>query len=375
MSTDRFFDSPEQQSIVKTQLVAKYFGAWAKIMLHRANRAGGQIAYVDLFSGPGEFIDGTESTPLRVLNYARKDPSLCTNLVTVFNEKNRAYVEQLRSKIDALHGIERLTHRPIVTNNEVGPAVIDLVHRADRVPTLFFVDPWGYKGLSLELVGNAIKRWGCDCIFFFNYNRVNLGLNNPLVIERMNELFGIMRADSLREKIRGLNPDERQAAIVNDLSEALRDVGGRHVLPFEFRSQVGDRTSHHIIFVSKSFLGYHIMKNVMYRLSSDDGKVRSFEHIPTKSPQLPLLFELAQPHSIAALKEVLIRSCSGMSLAVSQVYERCTVDTPYTLANVQDALRALEEEQRVSIDPPAEIRPKRRGQVTLAENKVVTFPS
>lgn len=166
MSTDRFFDSPEQQSIVKTQLVAKYFGAWAKIMLRRANRAGGQIAYVDLFSGPGEFNDGTESTPLWVLNYARKDPSLCTNLVTVFNDKNRAYVEQLRSKIDALHGIERLTHRPIVTNNEVGPAVIDLVHRADRVPTLFFVDPWGYKGLSLELAGNAIKRWGCDCIFF-----------------------------------------------------------------------------------------------------------------------------------------------------------------------------------------------------------------
>ncbi len=43
MSTTQFFESPEQQSIIKTKLVAKYFGAWTKIMVPRAKGQGGTI--------------------------------------------------------------------------------------------------------------------------------------------------------------------------------------------------------------------------------------------------------------------------------------------------------------------------------------------
>lgn len=375
MSKAQFFDTPEQQSIIKTQLVAKYFGAWTKIMLPRAKGPGGAIAYVDLFSGPGEFDDGSASTPLWLLSYAIKDPALCARLITMFNDKNSNYIDQLRAKINALPGIERLVHEPIVSNDEVGPKVVDRLRSLSHVPTLFFIDPWGYKGLSLELIGNAIKHWGCDCIFFFNYNRINPGINNPFVVARMNDLFSAARADRLREKVKGLSPEERQSTIINELAEALREVGGRFVLPFEFKSRHGERTSHHIIFVSKEFLGYHLMKEVMFGLSSDDAEVRSFEYIPVKSPQLRLLFDLAKPHGIETLKNILVRSCAGNAFTVWQVYERCSVDTPYTLRNVKDAIKALEAEEKVFVDTPADKRPKRHGEVTLADKRVVTFPS
>jgi len=58
------------------------------------------------------------------------------------------------------------------------------------VPTFFFVDPWGYKGLSLQLVNAVLKDWGCDCLFFFNYNRTSMGLPNELVEEHMNAWSG-----------------------------------------------------------------------------------------------------------------------------------------------------------------------------------------
>ena len=58
------------------------------------------------------------------------------------------------------------------------------------VPTLLFVDPWGYKGLSLALINSVVQNWGCDCIFFFNYNRINPGVSNDTVREHMNALFG-----------------------------------------------------------------------------------------------------------------------------------------------------------------------------------------
>ncbi len=163
-------------------------------------------------------------------------------------------------------GVEKLVHKPQVTNIAVGSELTALFSTRRLVPTLFFIDPWGYKGLSLDLVGTAIKSWGCECIFFFNYNRINPGLNNPAVFELINDLFGSVRAETLRNKVSGQTPDERQTIIIDELTAALGDVGGKYVLPFEFESEHGKRPSHYIIFVSKEFRGYHIMKEVMASL-------------------------------------------------------------------------------------------------------------
>ena len=374
MSHTQFFETPEQQSIVKTKIVAKYFRAWSKIMLPRAKGPSPRIAYVDLFSGPGTFEDGKASTPLWLLNHAIKDDALCARLTTTFNDKNSEYARRLEEAIANLPGIEKLAYRPQVSNIEVGSDLVDILRSLKLVPTLFFIDPWGYKGLSLELIGNAIKSWGCDCIFFFNYNRINPGIANPAVVELMNDMFGASRVEQLREKVRGRTPDDRQSIVINELAEALRDVGGKFVLPFEFKSRHGERTSHHIIFVSKKFLGYHIMKDVMFGLSSDEGDVRNFQYTPVTSPQLRLLFDLAKPHSIALLKELLLSACAGRTLTVWDVYENHSVDTPYTLANFKDAIRQLEAEEKVYVDPPADKRRKLNGVVTLADKKMVAFP-
>jgi len=45
-----FFSAQSESSAVKTEIVTKYFGAWANII---ARQIPGEFAYVDLFSGPG----------------------------------------------------------------------------------------------------------------------------------------------------------------------------------------------------------------------------------------------------------------------------------------------------------------------------------
>jgi len=62
-----FFEESREQSQVKATIVAKYFWAWAKVILPTAKKQGGRIAYIDLFAGPGRYKDGTSSTPLKVL--------------------------------------------------------------------------------------------------------------------------------------------------------------------------------------------------------------------------------------------------------------------------------------------------------------------
>jgi three-Cys-motif partner protein len=248
-----FFEESHEQSQIKSRIVAKYFWAWAKVIIPTARRREGRIAYIDLFAGPGRYRDGTLSTPILVLERAIADSDMRRMLVTIFNDRDPESVSSLNMAIDSLPGIRQLTNKPQVRNEEVGTEIVKLFEKMSLVPTFFFVDPWGYKGLSLALINSVLKNWGCDCVFFFNYNRINMGLNNPSVREHMNVLFGEARANRIREKSNGLNPDEREALIIEELSQALKEMGASYVLPFSFKNEQGTRTKHYLIFATKDF--------------------------------------------------------------------------------------------------------------------------
>jgi three-Cys-motif partner protein len=109
-------------------------------------------------------------------------------LVTMFNDADVEHCRALEKLITAIPGIEKLKFKPDIRNEEVGDNIVKMFSEMHLVPTFFFVDPWGYKGLSLRLVNSVLKDWGCDCVFFFNYNRINMGLTNPVVTEHMNAL-------------------------------------------------------------------------------------------------------------------------------------------------------------------------------------------
>ncbi len=93
----------------------------------------------------------------------------------------------------------------------------------------------------------VLKDWGCVSIFFVNYNRYNrvdMGLCNPFVEEHMDALFGKQRANELRPRLESLSVDDRELAIVEAISDALGASNGRYVLPFRFRNEHDNRTSH-----------------------------------------------------------------------------------------------------------------------------------
>lgn len=363
-----FFNEQGEQSAVKTAIVTKYFDAWSTIMLSRARGQNGRIAYIDLFSGPGIYDDDTESTPIVVLKKAIHDSRLRDRLVTIFNDKNPQYVNSLRSAIDNLAEIDLLKYRPQISNIDVGSEIARSLARVRLVPTLLFVDPWGYKGLTLELVGSVLSNWGCDVIFFFNYNRINMGLNNPYVAEHMRALFGASHAESLRDATNGMPPYQREMVILNELSVALQEIGGTYTLPFSFRNRAGVRTSHHLIFVSKNALGYHIVKDIMARESaSDEDGVATFEYNAVANPQLSFLYALSRP--LESLREDLLRSFTSQTISMQDIYEKHNVGTRYVKRNYKDALLRLEHEGEVVASPA-----KRRAN-TFGDTVMVAFPT
>jgi hypothetical protein len=241
------------------------------------------------------------------------------------------------------------------------------------IPTLFFVDPWGYKGLSLQLISSAVKNWGCDCIFFFNYNRINRDINNPYVIEHMNALFGKEQAEELRIRLQNMRPFERELTIVETISQSLKKEAGQYVLPFCFKFASGNRSSHHLIFVSKNIKGYQIMKEIMAKESSESEQgVPSFEYNPVPDRQ-SLLFGYALP--LDDLADMLLADFAGRTITMKQIYNQHNVGTPYIEKNYKDILTNLEIEGKIQTNPPASKRPKRKGNVTFGPNVKVTFPT
>lgn len=345
--TEEFFEESREQSRIKAQIVAHYFGTWASIIKGTAKKYGGKIGYADFFAGPGRYDDGTISTPVRVMETVLKDPELPNMFVSLFNDGNPQHADSLRATLASVPGIERLRYKPQVKNMELDNSTTAEFRELANIPSLFFIDPWGYKGLSCELIQRVVQDWGCEAIFFFNYNRINPGINNDAVRPHMDAIFGANRVQSLREKLQFSNPEMREAEILNALCMALMDCNSnRLVLPFRFLDDRGTRTSHHLIFVTKNFKGYDKMKEVMAKASSGKEQgVANFSYVPA-SPQQDFLYGYGRP--LEDLRETLLNTYSGRTISVAELYEQHSVGTPFLLKNYREVLRELYDKGTVT---------------------------
>ena len=368
MKAAKFFDERTDQSEVKARIVQKYFYAWANVIMPTAQRSGGRIAYIDLYAGPGRYKDGAASTPLLVLQHAINNPKLASMLVALLNDSDSGNTSTLQGEIDSLPGVGNLKHKPVVSCGEIDDEAEKYFSQARLVPSFSFSDPFGYKGLSLKIIRGVIKDWGCDCVFFFNYNRINAGIGNQAVADHMDALFGKERADKLRARLPGLSPELREALILEELAAEIKALGGTYVLPFTFRNSSGTRTSHKLVFVSKSFKGYAIMKDIMAKESStEDQGVPSLTYSPADW-SMPLLFSLQRP--LDQLRASLLKDFAGQELSVASIYENDSVDTPYVMKNYKETLKQLEVDGEIAVRSLKGTRPKG----TFADHLLVRFP-
>ena len=318
MASNAFFNESREQSRVKAEIIAKYFWAWSKVIIPTAKRGSGKLGYIDLFAGPGRYLDGTKSTPLLILEQAVHDSDMCEMLVTLFNDSTTEHTDSLKNEIDRIDGIKHLKHQPEISSSEVGESFVSEFERMNLIPCLSFLDPWGYKGLSCRLVNSVIKDWGCETVIFFNFNRINMGIRNGSVENHIVALFGQERFEILRDLLPDTKPFEREQIVLKAIIEALKEMGGKYILPFCFKGQFVNRTSHYIIFVSKNIKGYDIMKQIMGKMSSSHNQgVPSFIFDPRDRVQSS--FDLSNP--LDELEKSLLKHNKGRSIEVRAIFE------------------------------------------------------
>jgi three-Cys-motif partner protein len=377
-ATKSFFDEAMPHSIVKTEIVSKYFPPWARIMKPRAH--GGKMAYMDLYAGKGIYADGTDSTPIRIMKAVLADEGLRQMVVTFFADADPECVAALQANISALPDIERLKYRPQIA---LGAAhehgIAEAFETRDVVPTFMFLDPFGYHGLSTKLMRSILKNFGCEIAFFFKYTRIRAALRNKLVREEMDAIFGHERVEKLKNLLPSIGTqDEKERTILTGLEEALGEIGGKYVLTFRFRNEFG-RATHHLVFVTKNELAHDIMKEIMAAASTGKRQgVATFEFTPNTphdaAVMLPL-FDHAE-HPLDRLKEELLERYRGRRIKIEEIYSDHNYKTPYTKKNYSEALRQLHYEdnkvsaERGQLSPP--LNGKSRWPMPF-ENTYITF--
>lgn len=261
--SENFFESMTKVSEVKCNLVVSYFDRYAHIL---TNGAFDKVSYVDLFCGPGIYDDGSESTPIQITKKVVRSELLCGNVELVFNDSNVCYVDSLRNYVSKIEGIERLRHTPKFFNQD-GMRESNHFWSNQSTSSFVFIDPWGYKSIDCDLIKKAIMPHGSECIFYFNFNRINAAIDHPKNYSLLDNIWEPHEVQQLKREVEGMGVKTREEYVVKSLYDKFKNQATL-VLPFCFKSQSQNRTSHYLFFITKSFLGFDVMKTLMRSVSN-----------------------------------------------------------------------------------------------------------
>lgn len=371
-SNDTFFADQSEQSAVKAHIVSSYFSAWSRVI----QKWNTPMAYIDLFCGPGKYENDKLSAPLLIVQNTLANPTLLHKMRFVFNDKDSNNTAILQQSISKMDENAKLKGRVQFYNETVEQDFYSQLNIPANMPVLSFVDPFGYKGLTMNLINRLINNSGSDCIFFFNYNRINMALSsNTKFDEHLKSLFGDNRTAELKKQLAHQPPERREPIVLNALIDALRENKSNYVLPFKFYSTEMLRTSHFIIFVTKHPLACKIMKQIMYSNSAKDSDgvaTFSFEDSRNFGAGFEQLTIFDRP--IQSLRDDILREYTGRTVSVGSICNDvdCDFSNHFVSKNVKDVLKGLELEGKISVTTGRKQK-YRNGKLNMPDGAVIQF--
>lgn len=311
-SIENFWDRFKGQTILKHYVLAAYLGRWAAIL----GQSAAHLWFVDAFAGRGKDDAGNDGSPVtawKTLRAAQEVAAAAGGRVPTY------HIEAIEVKRDNFIALQEAmapyiaegSPRVTLCNGTLENELERILGASAGEPLLIFIDPFGVKGLSAELVKRTLAAPKTELLILFNDTGANR-LHGAAVAGREPhpqkptphrheppDLFAdsdhdaavvhadgggaggqsaeaweatapaseeiLLRAfgdDSWRAVI-GQTPARRRPRRWLELYvERLRKLGGRYVLPFSIRD---DRDAHvyYLIHVSQNDKALMAMKDAI----------------------------------------------------------------------------------------------------------------
>ena len=331
-SQEDFFDKMHEWSERKLHLLEDYVDSGAKIL-----SSINQTYYVDGFAGRGTYRDGAIGSPIRMAElaqqYEREGKSYSFRCINV--EENDGYFANLQEETAKFGNIVQNIHGRFADN-------LDQILRViGNQPAIFFLDPFGIKGIDWSAVRKIINRKAkTDLWIRFDHIDVRRLNGNYEVNEKKFDIlptvFGIQNEEYLHSLLAsGDTPEERIKACMelyrDQLEQEFRKAKGTgYADAYAIKSLTG-LDKYYLIFATSHEKGIVLASNTVYTVEDDYQQelqeYRETQKLKGGQPEQISMFPPVEPtreeifrDKVTHLKVDILRQCKGQALSRMNIH-------------------------------------------------------
>jgi len=237
-----FFCEPSNNSQIKQMVVASAFKLWLY-----DNRREKELSYIDLFSGPGLYDDGSFSTPLHILQEICVSELCAKKFNVVLNDAKNAFMARLRRAVDGIRNSKYL-HSLTTSCTEIDGNVFEKFPNIWDGNSFAFVDAWGWKSLKQNYVRQLLENPKCEMAVFMNFNEMQRFISDERFTKLFIDLFGKSALRKLRKQCLKIGSNE-ELILKTFIDGITSKIANCHIVPFRFRRPDFKMTSHYVFII------------------------------------------------------------------------------------------------------------------------------
>ncbi len=329
----------DPHTVAKHKILQRYLQAWLPIIskFKRAN-------YIDGFAGPGVYSKEEEGSPIIALRAAIE------HKIPIKAEIGFIFIELRRDRADFLKNILHERFSNIPKNFEWEVVCAEFASSVERIlneiegkgaklaPTFAFLDPFGFKGLPMELIKRILTYKSCEVLITFMEGFVNR-FTDELREDALDELYETEEWRKIREI---QEPEERKRFFIELYEKQLTDfAGARYVRSFEMEAMAG-QTLYYLVFATNHPKGVEVMKEAMWK-ADPTGNYRFSDR--TDPNQKLLLDYTDTPKWVSDAAKLVAKKFSGQKVSREKIWEYTVTETPYLFRI--SILKKLEDAEKI----------------------------
>jgi len=359
-----YYRERKEWSERKHRLLARYLTPFVRIL---GGTWRGVVYYVDGFAGPGIYADGCEGSPLLAAQHA-----------TRLREQGKYYgLRCINIELSPRHhaNLEASTkaYAQVVQNYQgtFGQHIGDVLQTIAGYPALFFLDPFGVKGMEWRHVEPILNRADpTDILLRFDSSTIarlagsasSSARQAAAKVHRLTEIYGVDGPEEwIREWRRGQTAHERALNMLRLYLRRLRSSinmgAGSFAAGYSIRDVEG-RHKYYIAFASRHQKAAVLMSNTIHEVEATyEQEVQEYRKQKTLQPTLPGMVPSEEEifrEKVRRVKEDLAQRFAGQTISRLWLHARI-LDKWFGRIKRTHLTRALEElegEGLVSRDGP-----------------------
>jgi three-Cys-motif partner protein len=318
----------EPHTRAKHLILQRYLHAWLPIISSKR----GRVVFIDGFAGPGEYAGGEEGSPviaMRALIDHAYGHAIRSEVHFIFIEADKKRAAHLERVVDPLRQKLQTGSTATVYHGEYAPLLSKALDQFEAnglqlAPSLVFIDPFGVKGLPIELVRRVLATPSCEVMVNFMMGFMHRFIGAPEFERHMDDIFGTTewrRGRGLQEQACVTYLRELYLA---ELTKPGVQGRARYVRAFTMLNK-HDRPIYDLIFATNHTQGIDKLKDALWRVDAFGGERFS----DATSPEQPTLLDPKSAHE-DGLIAMLRKTFSGRTVTWAEVTE-CIRQSPYRI--------------------------------------------